>query len=44
MEIPLAFFGVFALLTVGRIAWEKLQGREPQTTDAEEREWEHAIK
>lgn len=44
MQIEIIVIGSFALLAIGRVAWEIAKGREPHTTDAEAREWQDAIK
>ncbi len=44
MQIEIIMIGAFALLAIGRVAWETLKGREPETTEAEASEWRDAIK
>lgn len=44
MEIAVIVISLLVVSIIGRVVWEKLNGCESQTTDAESREWYNAIK
>jgi hypothetical protein len=44
MQFEIILIGAFALLAIGRMAWETLKGREANSTDAEARETWDAIR